>query len=253
MPASVNCAGIFNFKNEENINDLLFGAFKLKYKPTFYIFELMTRFISTVFFAILLLNVNAQERLFQIWNQNNFDVNLTPKTSIGISEKIHYTPKYNSIDVKFADVTLDHKFSNWFGIGGGGRLLWINKEYGWLQEKRPMLYADLSSGFGKFEIDFSNRIEYRFLDKAKDHWRHKQKINLDFPRIPQTALQFYTSFESFYKFNSDGFHILRSYAGLNTIQKKHFELKIYYVFEKNKNSNDWTSIDILGVNMNVKL
>lgn len=253
MPANVNCAGIFNLKNEKNKNDLLFGSCKLKYKPTFYIFELMTRFISTVFFAILLLNVNAQERIFQIWNQNNFDVNLTPKTSIGISEKIHYTPKYNSIDVKFADLTLDHEFSNWFEIGGGGRLLWINKEYGWLHEKRPMFYANLSSGLGKFEIDFSNRIEYRFFDKAEDHWRHKQKLSLYFPIIPQTALQFYTAFESFYKFNPDGFHILRGYAGIETIKKEHFELKIYYVLEKNKNAANWTFIDIMGIDMSVKL
>jgi hypothetical protein len=116
-----------------------------------------------------------------------------------------------------------------------------------------MFYADLSSGMGKFEIDFSNRIEYRFFDKAANHLRHKQKLNLDFPPIPRTALTFYTSFESFYKFNSDGFHILRGYAGLNTIDKEHFDLKIYYVFEKNKNSTNWTSIDILGINMSVAL
>lgn len=213
----------------------------------------MTRFISTVIFAFLLLNAYAQDRIFQVWNQNNFDVNLTPKTSIGISEKIHYTPKNNSIDVKFADITLDHTFTKWFEIGGGGRLLWINKEYGWLQEKRPMFYADFSSGVGKFEIDFSNRIEYRFLDKAENHWRHKQKLSLDFPKIPQTALQFYTAFESFYKFTADGFHILRGYTGLNMIQKKHFKLNVYYVFERNKSSLNWTPIDILGINMNVEL
>lgn len=213
----------------------------------------MTRFLKTILLLIIVLNVSSQERKFQLWNQNNFDVLLSDKTSIGISEKIHYTPKYNSIDVKFADITLDHKFSNRVKVGGGGRLLWIKKEYGWLQEKRPMLYVDLSSGPGKFKISFSNRFEYRFLDKAEDHWRHRQSINLDFPKIPQTELQFYTSFESFYKFNPDGFHILRGYAGLNAIQKEHFDLKVYYVLEKNKNSVNWTSTDILGVNISVKL
>lgn len=213
----------------------------------------MIRFLSTILFSFVLINCFSQERTFQFWNQNNFDVNLTPKTSIGVSEKIHYTPRNNSVNVKFADLTLDHKFYKWFEIGGGGRLLWINKEYGWLQEKRPMFYADLSSGLGKFEINFSNRIEYRFLDKASNHWRHRQKLSFDFPRISRTALQFYTAFESFYKLNSEGFHILRAYAGLNTIQKEHFDLNIYYVFEKNKNLLNWASIDILGINMNVKL
>lgn len=213
----------------------------------------MIRLVIILIFLSFFSNSSAQERAFQLWNQNDFDVTISQKTSIGISEKIHYTPKFNRIDVKFADITLDHKFSNWFEIGGGGRLLWINKEYGWLHEKRPMLYADLSYGLGKFEIDFSNRIEYRFFDKAEDHWRHKQKLNLDFPKIPKTALQFYTAFESFYKFTADGFHILRGYAGLNTIQNEHFELKVYYVFEKNKNAINWTTIDILGINMSVKL
>ena len=116
-----------------------------------------------------------------------------------------------------------------------------------------MLYADLSKELGKFEIDFSNRVEYRFLDKAADHWRHKQKLTLDFPEIPKTMLRFYTAFESFYKFNNDSFHILRGYAGLNTINKEHFGLKIYYVYERNKGVLNWTSIDILGINMNVTL
>lgn len=213
----------------------------------------MVRFFSTIFFSFILLTGAAQERKFQLWNQNNFDVNLSSKTSIGISEKIHYTPKTNSIDLKFADVTLDHEFTNWFGIGGGGRLLWIRKEYGWLREKRPMFYANLSTWLGKFKLDFSNRIEYRFLDKSENHWRHRQKLNLDFPKITNTALQFYTAFESFCKLNTEGLHIYRGYAGLNTIQKEHFELKVYYVLEKNKNALNWTSIDILGINMNVKL
>ena len=213
----------------------------------------MTRFLKTILLLIIVLNISAQDREFQVWNQNNFDVNLSTKTSIGISEKIHYTPKSNSIDVKFADVTLDHKFTKWFEIGGGGRLLWINKEYGWLREKRPMFYTGLSSGLGRFKIDFSNRIEYRFLDKSENHWRHKQKLSLDFPKIPQTALQFYTAFESFYKFNPERFHIFRGYAGINTIQKEHFELKIYYVLEKNKNFVNWGTTDIIGINMSVEL
>ena len=213
----------------------------------------MTRFLKTILLLIIVLNISAQDREFQVWNQNNFDVNLSTKTSIGISEKIHYTPKSNSIDVKFADVTLDHKFTKWFEIGGGGRLLWINKEYGWLRDKRPMFYTGLSSGLGRFKIDFSNRIEYRFLDKSENHWRHKQKLSLDFPKIPQTALQFYTAFESFYKFNPERFHIFRGYAGINTIQKEHFELKIYYVLEKNKNFVNWGTTDIIGINMSVEL
>ncbi|HKL31428.1 MAG TPA: DUF2490 domain-containing protein [Tangfeifania sp.] len=212
----------------------------------------MTRFLKTILLLIVVLNVSAQDRKFQIWNQNNFDVFLSEKTSIGISEKVHYAPRYNSIDVKFADITLDHKFTSWFEIGGGGRLLAIKKEYGWLQEKRPMLYADLSIGLGIFKIDFGNRIEYRFLDKSENHWRHKQKLSLNFPKIPQTALQFYTAFESFYKFNPDGFHIFRGYAGINTIQKEHFKLKVYYVLEKNKNAVSFTIIDILGIDMSVE-
>jgi len=211
----------------------------------------MARLLVWILFFLPFLTVSAQERAFQLWNQNAIAVNISEKTALGVSEKIHYTPKNNSIDLKFADITLDHKITDWFELGTGGRLLWIRKEFGWLEEKRPMLYGDISFGMGNFDWDFSNRIEYRFLNKAEDHFRHRQKTELNFPEIKKlNGIRFFTSIESFFKFHPDKLHLARFYTGLNALQRKHFSLKLYYVLEKNKRTNQWDTIDILGFNMN---
>jgi hypothetical protein len=211
----------------------------------------MSKFWVTILFLLSFFIASSQERLFQLWNQNALDVKILNNTTLGVSEKIHYTPKTNNIDLKYADITLEHKLTGWFEIGGGGRLLWIRKEYGWLEEKRPMLYGNLSVCTGNFEWLFSNRIEYRFLNKADDHFRHRQKLDLNFPEIRKAGnLQFYTSIETFYKFHPDKLHLARFYAGLKAIQKEHFGLKLYYVLEKNKTNSLWSTADILGVNMN---
>jgi len=211
----------------------------------------MSRFLVSVLFLLSFLISSSQERIFQFWNLNALDVKIMENATLGVSEKIQYTPKTNSIDLQYADITLEHKLTRWFEIGGGGRLLWMRKEYGWLREKRPMLYGNLSVNTGNFKWFFSNRIEYRFLDKADDHFRHRQIMNVNFPEIRRAGnLRFYTSIETFYKFHPDKLHLARFYAGVKTIQKEHFGLKLYYALEKKKSNSLWSAADILGVNMN---
>ncbi len=213
----------------------------------------MNRLFLSAILILLFLQAFPQEREFQLWNQNNFDLLISNKTSVGISQKIHYLPKENERELFFADLTLDHKLTRWLEIGGGGRLLWFNKDFGRLTEKRPMLYASVFKGFGKYQLEYSTRLAYRFLGSANpNHFRNKQKLTLDFPEIQWANLTFFTALESFYKFNADKFHIARFYAGLTTFKNDWFDLKLYYVFQKNKNLSHWITTDILGLNMNIE-
>ena len=195
----------------------------------------------------------SQDRNFQIWNLNSFDVPLADKTSIKFSEKIHYTPKTNSIDLKFADTKLEYNIKSWCTIGGGGRFLWFRRDNDWIQEQRPMVFGTLSASINRFDLDFSNRIAYRFLNKADNHFRHWQKFVISFPEISKPKFQFFSAFESFCKLNIEKLHMLRLYAGMNTIQKDHFEMKIYYALQKNKDVPYWITTDIIGINFSIEI
>ena len=62
-------------------------------------------------------------------------------------------------------------------------------------------------------------------------------------------MQFYTSEETFIKLNGVGAHLARFYGGISGVQSKHFQLKLYYAFEKYKLIENWGSRDIMGLNL----
>ena len=213
----------------------------------------MGRILISLFLLTLPFPCLSQERKFQIWSSGSAKTRLRGSTWLGASGKTHYSPGNSGLDLKFGDVKIEQEITDWFKLGGGGRLLWIKKEYGWLQEKRPMLYGDLTAKMNPFELDFSNRIEYRFLNKAENHWRHRQKVTLNFPAIIQKRLIMFTAFESFFKFNTREVHLARLYAGIDAIRQKYFDLQVYYVFEKNRQPGFWNTTDVLGISISVEI
>jgi hypothetical protein len=213
----------------------------------------MSRLIVVLFLIFTYLYSFPGERDFELWNQNTVEVGLAEKTFLIFSEKLHYTPHTNSIGLKFADTRIQYDVTPWFTLGSGFRFSWIRQDIDWLQEQRPMVYGTLSSELCNFELDFSNRIEYRFLNKEINHFRHWQKVIVNFPDIPRTRLQFFTAFESFYKLNREKLHMIRLHAGVNAINRKNFEMKIFYACQKSKSILTWDITDIIGVNLNIDL
>jgi len=199
-------------------------------------------------------SVSAQnERKFQVWNYNNVSVDISDKSSISSSEKIQYTPFENGLDSKFVDLWFKHETSNWFEYAGGFRVLYSKGENGWIVEQRPMIMGTFSKELKRFAIRFSNRLEYRKYEFFKNHFRYKQRLDFLSPILTSFGMQFFASEETFTKLNSERTHLARLYAGVSTINKEHFAMKLYYVFEKNKKSSVWNTTDILGMNMSFRL
>ncbi len=203
--------------------------------------------------VLLTFSAYAQERIFQIWNQNKLDVRLSERTWVGVSEKIHYVPENGNISLKFGDISIKQKLTEWFELGVTGRLLWIRTGNGWLQEQRPMTFGNASASLGKFEIDFSNRFEFRMYKILNDHFRHRQMLSLEIPPFHSDKLKLYVSEEGFYRFDQEKLHLFRFYAGTKMQMNNYFELKFYYVFEKLKKNPSWLHSDILGFNLSVDL
>lgn len=214
----------------------------------------MLRILFVFIFYFTLLALMAQEgRSFQIWNLNSVQGNLSSKSRIRIAEKVHYTPRADNIDVKFADIFLFRRPNNTFEYGGGFRLTRVDQEIEWLKERRYMVVGKIFNDSEKFEYGFVNRLEYRNFDKAINHFRHKQSFTLQFPEMTACKFRLYTTEETFIKFNSENFHMARLYAGLQTSGLKHLTMKIYYILEKYQRTNRWNTRDILGMNLSIEL
>ncbi len=214
----------------------------------------MKKALYIIAFLSLILNSFAQtERRFQIWNKNEAAIRLGQKTSIEIAEKIHYSPERNAADLKFAELSLFREVKEWFNYGAGFRISKINNYPGWLQEYRPMIYADLKQSRQKLNFVFSNRFEYRVFETGLEYFRYRQSFLIEFPKLANWGVQFYTSEESFFNFQTSTIHLFRLYGGLSVIQTEHFELKTYYSLEKFKPAEYWRTTDIAGLNLNFVL
>lgn len=210
--------------------------------------------LGFILLLLMVLNTSAQERRFQLWNKNGVEIQPVEKLIVEVGQKIHYTPKTNSLDLKFGELFLGHEAYAWMEYGAGFRVQYNNLYNGsWLQENRSMLFLNLIKEIDRFELVFSNRMEYRNYKKLNDHFRHRQSLKLDFPGITSWGMQFYIAEESFFKFDGAGTHLARLYTGLTAIEKEHFSMKLYYTMEKLKGHKNWMTTDIVGMNFSLEI
>ena len=209
--------------------------------------------MQKLFVLLLILagiNSFAQERQFELWNKNQVEIAPWDNISIIVAEKIHYSPKRSTLDLKYGEILIGHQVLNWLEYGAGFRLSSANLQIEeWLQENRPMLFMNLGKDIGKFEFDFYNRFEYRTYKVLNNYFRYRQSFRMKFPAITNWGMQVYLQEESFLKLNGDGTHLARLYSGLTVFEKEHIEIKIYYALQKQELLNHWLSADILGFNL----
>lgn len=205
--------------------------------------------IALVVFLFQHTLVAQTERRFQFWNKNEVEIQPWKSVVISVNEKVHYTPKQHTVDLKYSELFLIHNPLKWLDYGAGFRVSYSNLFAGWLQENRTMAVIDFKTKSNPIGLKFSNRFEYRNYKIDLDHFRYKQQVTATFPSLTEWGMQFFMYEETYHKLNSTGFHLFRLSGGINGIQKKHFRLKMYYAFEKYKLLKNWNTTDIVGANL----
>ena len=193
------------------------------------------------------------ERRFLIWNKNEVIIQPWKNISFNVAENIHYSPKLNALNQKYAELNLLHQPEKWVEYGAGFRVVKANTYPGWIKENRTMLIANFIKQYKQIGFKFSNRFEYRSIENDFQHFRYRQEFKVDFPALTNWGMNFYTCEESFIKLNEVGFHLIRFYEGLSIVQQQHFKLKLYYALEKYKLIDNWGTSDIIGLNMGFQL
>jgi len=210
----------------------------------------MNRLLSVIL-LFWVLGTAAQEREMEIWNLNQVSVKPARNFSLKVSEKMHYSTLHSDLPLKYAELKVGYSPKHWMEYGAAYRLTsLLLSENSRENENRAMLFFDIKEPIDKFTLSFSNRIEYRDFNHLQDHFRHRQSFKVDLPSLASWGMRFYLSEESFYKFNSNGTHLARLYAGLTVIEKKHLNISTYYALQKSKLLQEWYTSDVLGLNLN---
>nr|WP_319570367.1 hypothetical protein [uncultured Draconibacterium sp.] len=115
-----------------------------------------------ILFSLLSINCLSQNRQFELWNKNQISIEPWEKISIDVSEKLHFSPQRLTITLRYADIFFGYQAFSWLEYGAGFRISSVKREAGdWLQENRPMVFANFGKDLGHYEFDFYNRFEYR--------------------------------------------------------------------------------------------
>lgn len=213
-------------------------------------FVVMNKFIFILLYFFLTLNSYAEsERSLRIWNKNDVIIQPWKNIYIDVAEKIQYSTENHATESKYAELFISHELRKWFEYGAGFRVAKANLYPGWVQENRTMLIANFITKRNQFNFKYSNRFEYRSFEYDLNHFRYRQEFKIEFPSLISWGMIFYTSEETFFKLNGNGFHLARFYGGLSVVQTEHYKLKMYYALEKYKLIKNWGTKDIAGLNM----
>jgi hypothetical protein len=195
----------------------------------------------------------AQDRIFQIWNVTYVSVKLAEKTDLGISEKIHYTPSGEGLDMKYGQLLVTQKLNQWLSISAGFRLSASKDQGEWINEQRPMALFTLKKKIRNFELVFTNRFEYRFFKTKDSQFRDVQRFDIFSPTLSKWGIGLFTSEEAFYVPIGNKLDILRLYAGVSIFDKRKIGLRIYYIYQISKNEKGWDKADVAGLNFNFRI
>ncbi len=191
---------------------------------------------------------SQESRSFQVWNTNSISGHFNNKDLFSISEKIQYPLAGNASLIKYGEIQYRHRFNPFLSWGSGFRLVRSIDGDFVLNEQRPMVFAIFDKTIDNFKITLLNRMEYRFLDKSAGHFRNVEKLDLISPTIPYTNLGLFCSTEFFTKLNQENLHLIRYYAGIRNTNSKHFDIRLFYAFQKGKILSDWQASDVIGLN-----
>jgi hypothetical protein len=206
--------------------------------------------------AFLFLNIIlfAQgNRDFQLWNTTSFSHKFSEKTELAISEKIHYSPELEGLEMKFGQILINYRFTGWLSMGTGFRLT-ASKELGqWIYEQRPMVLFSINKKVNKINFILTNRFEYRFFKYKNDQFRDVQKFDITSPTVTNWGIGLFATEEAFYVPVGCFLDMIRFYAGISVFENHKVGLKFFYAYQLKNVEPLWNKTDILGMNISLSI
>ena len=96
-------------------------------------------------------------------------------------------------------------------------------------------------------------MEYRFFKVRDDELRNVQRLDVITPSVSSMKISMFVSEESFVLPDKVTMEVARLYAGFNAFDTHKLKFKIYYAYQLRKSGAKWDPLDILGLNIGLKI
>lgn len=201
---------------------------------------------------ILLLGGQAvfsqEKRDFYLWNTTYLNVRLSPQYNLRLSTKVQYLTGDNLREMTYLDLSVSRKMNDWLNLGFAFRTSQHQKLTGDKMEYRPQLVSTMHLSSSKIKCSTTNRPEYLMFSEGESYGRFYHNIFVHFSSFGKWAKP-YLGEELFTKLNGEQLHLGRIYGGLHVLERKHFRVDVYYVWQQLKVSGQWHGADVAGLNL----
>lgn len=199
------------------------------------------------------------------------------KTGCGLEPKIEQELRYGDDMSEFyyteTYLSLGYKVTDWFkpviGFASiaerenkpiyskSGDVYSEKSDHSWKQEQDPRIDLYFSTKAMDWGFEDRVRCEYRDKDGAASYMRYRNRVKITTPwKLSPLAINPYVAWEANYedddeKASSDRWNRHRLYAGVGMKFGKQFKGGVYCMNEQNKKAGDWTSINVVGLDLGV--
>lgn len=194
-------------------------------------------------------SVSSQEkRDFYLWNTTYLYVPLRPQYNLRLSAKVQYLSQEDLREMTYLDLSVSRKMNNWLNLGLAFRTSQHQKLTGEKMEYRPQLVSTMHWSSSKIKYSTTNRPEYLMFSEGDSYGRFYHNIFVHFSSFGKWPKP-YLGEELFTKLNGEQLHLARIYGGLHVLERKHFRVDVYYVWQQLKVSGQWRGADVAGLNL----
>lgn len=218
----------------------------------------MKRSTQLLLFASLLLLLGGQQvfsqekRDFYLWNTTYLQARLSSQYSFRLSAKVQYLTSDDLREMTYLDAAVSRKMNDWLNLGLAFRTTQHKKLTSDKMEYRPQLVTTMNWTSSKIKFSTTNRPEYLMFSEGDNYGRVYHNIFVHFSSFEKWPKP-YLGEELFTKLNSDQLHLARIYGGLHVLERQHFRVDVYYVWQQLKVSGQWRGADVAGLNLHFSI
>jgi hypothetical protein len=196
---------------------------------------------------------------FGSWSTLALEYKFNKKLSFGLEEQLRLKENISQIDEYFTEISTEYDLTKNFSIGAGARFIKENDNEGKIQGYENHFRFQLDAAY-KHKIDqFSLKYRLRYQNKnelgistsegdyANQHIRLKTSIGYNIKNWkldPDFSAELFNHFE---KNEENGFDKYRLSIGTDYDLKKYGKINLYYQFEKELNSTNPNSLNVIGL------
>lgn len=187
----------------------------------------------------------------QYWNQIAFEMKPAERWLVHVHEEFRLYDDASHYDYQQTDAYFAYEVTSFFSAGGGFKYLYVRDDQSnWHSEFRPHINAWLTSHAGPFVITDRNRFEYRVRQAARDEWRYRNRLDIEFPPFYKPVnFRFYAADEIFITIDNGWFNGNRIYGGFRFTLLELVDIDLFYLryyLKDQPGAKGWQTANVIG-------